>query len=135
MGSNILDILRDFILPIATLILGWLVNAYRNKQQKEKNILDNVQQILDMKTQEVERARIEVDRAHTINDRQEATLHRLEEKLDKKDKAIRKSRRCDWVLKGNECPVVDAEERYFHYCEGCNSKEVKDDSSKDSNRG
>lgn len=118
------NLLTDVFLPIATLLLGWLSSSYRNRQQKEKSVLDNVQQILDMKTKEVERAQSEVDRANKINDRQEAVVQRLECKLDRQDKAIRKARNCEFVKSGHECPVIAADEK-FHIAQGASCEDCK----------
>lgn len=38
----------EIAFPITMAILGWYLNAYRNKQKKEKDILDNVQQVIDI---------------------------------------------------------------------------------------
>lgn len=130
MNATVFEILRDVLLPIITLVLGWVFNAYRNKQQKEKSVLDNVQQILDMKTREVQRAQAEVDRAHEINDRQEAVVQRLEAKLDKKDKAIRKGRHCDWVRTGHDCPITEAEEHFQPQEIPCSSCDINENVKK-----
>ena len=37
-----------FVLPVLTALIAWLANAYRNKQKKEHDVLDNVQRIIDL---------------------------------------------------------------------------------------
>lgn len=130
-----IEVLRDVLLPIATLVIGWLTSAYRNRQQKERSILDNVQQVLDMKTTEVDRAHQELDRAQTINEKQDSLIQRLSDKLDKKDKAIRRSRTCEWVRGGHDCPVTEYDETMpsavVQTCLECNKTEDNQEESND----
>lgn len=59
----------EFVLPILTALIAWFANAYRNKQKKEHDILDNVQRLLDMNA---------------------AQLHRYDEQLTKREMEYQK---------------------------------------------
>lgn len=130
MSESVVELITTVVVPVVTGVLGWVSSAYRNRQQKEKNILDNVKQLLDMKSEEVERSRV-------IADRQNYVIQRIEAKLDKKDKAIRKSRACAWVKQGNDCPVIEADDAYESGEEtkaksgGCSGCELNKDCDRD----
>lgn len=100
------DILVDFGLPICTALIAWFGNAYRNKQKKEHDILDNVQQILDIQNKYIER--------------QSKTLDIITAKNDKKRESIKRAYQCK--IPSEECPVLihDAEVVEDNRCETCN---------------
>lgn len=90
------ELLNSFVLPVITLIVGWLSSAYRNKQKKEKDILENVQQIID------------IQKAHISASSQ--IQKELEIRLDLKSRAIRRAYECDHFRSGQNCPVIKHEE-------------------------
>lgn len=103
----------NFVLPVITLILGWLVNAYRNKQKKEHDILDNVQRIIDLQNAHI----LKSEQALEKSDRQN---QRLDAKLDRKNKSIRRANNCPHTNEGDGCPVLIQEEANEKvYDEGC----------------
>ena len=102
-----------FVLPVITLILGWLFNAYRNKQKKEHDILDNVQRIIDLQNAHI----LKSEQALEKSDKQN---QRLDAKLDRKNKSIRKANNCKFTNEGDGCPVLNQEEINERvYDEGC----------------
>lgn len=84
------EVLINFVLPICTALIAWFGNAYRNKQKKEHDILDNVQQILDMQNQYIER--------------QSKTLDIITAKNDRKRESIKRAYQCK--IPSEECPVL-----------------------------
>ena len=46
----------DFVLPIVMGVVGWLGSAYRSKQKKEGDILDNVQRIIDIQDAHIKKS-------------------------------------------------------------------------------
>ena len=84
------EILIQVITPIALGLLGWFGNAYRNKQKKEKDILDNVQQILDIQNKYIEK--------------QDKALTRMTAKDERKRESIKKAYMCK--VPSENCPVL-----------------------------
>lgn len=95
--------------PILTLILGWVTNAYRNKQKKEHDILDNVQQIIDMQNQHIGRCDEQLTR--TIE-----KLNKLEVKYDHKVRAVKEAYDCTHDT--SQCPVL-IYDKNNHICDSC----------------
>lgn len=106
------DLLVEVGLPIITLLLGWLTSAYRNKQKKEKDILDNVQQVIDIQREFI--------------NKQNEDLSKLEKKFNSKTRAVKAAYDCH--IPSNKCPVLisDAKE---HECDTCihNMKNIEED--------
>lgn len=103
----------QFILPIVMLLLGWFSNAYRNKQKKEHDILDNVQRIINLQNAHI----LKSEQALEKSDKQN---QRLDAKLDRKNKSIRKANNCKYTNEGDGCPVLNQEEINERiYDEGC----------------
>lgn len=91
------DILVNFALPIMTALIAWFGNAYRNKQKKEHDVLDNVQQIIEMQKSYID------GQNETLN-AQRNMLSRMNDKLDYKSASIRKAFNCK--VPSEECPVL-----------------------------
>lgn len=91
------DVLVNFALPILTALIAWFGNAYRNKQKKEHDVLDNVKQIIDMQK----------DYISSQNENQKVTqsmLNAMQKKYDYKSSSIRKAYNCK--VPSEECPVL-----------------------------
>lgn len=102
-----------FVLPVLTALIAWLANAYRNKQKKEHDVLDNVQRIIDLQNAHI----LKSERALEKSDKQN---QRLDAKLDRKNKSIRKANNCKFTNEGEGCPVLNQEEiNEKIYDEGC----------------
>lgn len=91
------NILINFILPVFTALIAWLGTAYRNKQKKEKDILDNVKQIIDIQKEFISK--------------QEETIKQTTQRLAVVDKrqahkaaAVRKAYNC--TIPSESCPVL-----------------------------
>lgn len=91
------DILISFVLPVVTALLAWFGNAYRNKQKKEHDILDNVQRIIDMQNSHIARCEEMLDK----RDKEYKVMSR---KNDRKREAIKKAYNCK--VPSEECPVL-----------------------------
>lgn len=96
---------------LVTGIIGWFGNAYRNKQKKEKDVLDNVQLIIDIQNQRIakdeqERQEFRAELADSKRDRLE-----MEHRLDLKRWSIRKALNCKYVNSDGGCPVIQQEEK------------------------
>lgn len=103
----------QFVLPVLTALIAWLANAYRNKQKKEHDVLDNVQRIIDLQNAHI----LKSEQALEKSDRQN---QRLDAKLDRKNKSIRKANNCKFTNEGEGCPVLNQEEiNEKIYDEGC----------------
>lgn len=102
-----------FVLPVLTALIAWLANAYRNKQKKEHDVLDNVQRIIDLQNAHI----LKSEQALEKSDKQN---QRLDAKLDRKNKSIRKANNCKFTNEGEGCPVLNQEEiNEKIYDEGC----------------
>lgn len=103
----------QFVLPVLTALIAWLANAYRNKQKKERDVLDNVQCIIDLQNAHI----LKSEQALEKSDKQN---QRLDAKLDRKNKSIRKANNCKFTNEGEGCPVLNQEEiNEKIYDEGC----------------
>lgn len=103
----------QFVLPVLTALIAWLANAYRNKQKKEHDVLDNVQRIIDLQNAHI----LKSEQALEKSDKQN---QRLDAKLDRKNKSIRKANNCKFTNEGEGCPVLNQEEiNEKIYDEGC----------------
>ena len=47
------DIFLQIATPLTAGVLGWLTSAYRNKQKRENDIIDNIQRILDIQDKKI----------------------------------------------------------------------------------
>lgn len=106
------NILTDFALPILTALLAWFGNAYRNKQKKEHDILDNVQRIVDMQNKHIERCEQTLDK-------RDLAYTELAYKDEKKREAIKQAYNCK--VPSEECPVLsyDAQIHEHDKCATC----------------
>lgn len=105
------DILINFLLPLFTGVLGILGTAYRNKQKKEKDILDNVHQVIEIQKKHI------YEQEKTLS-RTRAMLDRIELKYEKKSAAIRKAYSCK--TSSDDCPVLKEDEKLnSEECENC----------------
>lgn len=105
----------EFVLPILTALIAWFANAYRSRQKKEKDILDNVQRIVDMQNDHIKRC-------DEMLARREAQYRKLEEKYDHKVRAVKEAYDCehDQAL----CPVLMYDKRGA-LCDDCELR-IKD---------
>lgn len=94
---GIKDVLIDFALPIITLAFGWLGSAYRNKQKKGADILDNVQRILDIQDKQIEKQ-------SKFIQGYEKKMSALERKYAHSRSAVRKAYKCPHP--NADCPVL-----------------------------
>lgn len=124
MGFDWIDILKTFALPIVTGFLGWLYSKYRNKQEREKDILDNVQRIIDLQDAQIKKQDDALHKANNVN-------QRLEAKLDRKNKSVRQANKCPFTTEGDGCPVLAQEEKNEHCydldCQKCEHHNPKCD--------
>lgn len=103
----------QFVLPIVTLILGWLTSSYRNKQKKENETIANFQLMRDADKEFMTDLKNELVESKNLR-------KRLEAKLDRKNKSIRKANNCPHTNEGDGCPVLIQEEANERvYDEGC----------------
>lgn len=95
--------LIPILAAVVTGFIGWFGNAYRNKQQKERDQLDNFEKIFEIQNKRLDKSEAELERHQAIREE-------LEKRLDLKRKSISRARRCNYVPKGQECPVLHQEE-------------------------
>lgn len=121
-----LEVLKDVGLPAFTAVAGWFASVWRTKQKKEKDVLDNVQQILLIQKNYI------AEQAGTITETKNMNK-RLEAKLDRKNKSIRQANKCKFTADGDGCPVIGSEEHFDACdepnCETCKFKINPDDNS------
>jgi hypothetical protein len=115
----------NFVLPIVMGVVGWLGSAYRSKQKKEGDILDNVQRIIDIQDAHIKKSEEALAKSENLN-------KRLEAKLDRKSKSVRAANKCKYTNEGEGCPVINQEEKNEHCydieCANCEHlNERKDD--------
>lgn len=101
------EVWMEFVLPAATAVVGWLGSAYRNKQKKEGDILDNVQRIINIQDAHIKKSEQALEKSENLN-------KRLEAKLDRKSKSVRAANRCKFTNEGDGCPVLTQEEKNEH---------------------
>lgn len=116
------DILQNLGLPLVTGIMGWFGNVWRNRQKKDKDILENVTQILDLQKKYIEEQQGTIEETRKMN-------KRLEAKLDKKAKCVRQASKCKYNNMGDGCPVLLLEEKYDESpeCDSCHLKKEEGD--------
>lgn len=117
-GSSVIELAQNVFLPALTCVGGWFANAWRSKQKKERDILDNVVQIMEMQKKYIADQDADIKRTRDIN-------KRLEAKLDKKNKSIRKAFNCKFSNEGEGCPVIIEDETSdpcYDKCDNCQFK-------------
>lgn len=97
----------NFVLPVVMGVVGWLGSAYRSKQKKEGDILDNVQRIIDIQDAHIKKSEEALAKSENL-------AKRLEAKLDRKSKSVRAANKCKFTSEGDGCPVLNQEERNEH---------------------
>lgn len=107
-----LEILKDFILPLITLLGGWFAHMFRTKQKKEQDILSNVQQILAMQKEYIAEQDADKKKTRDMN-------ARLEKKLDDKRESIRQANKCKYTATPEGCPVLIHEDYLDEKCKNC----------------
>ena len=107
MEFDIMELLKSVALPVVTGFLGWVYSKYRNKQESEKDILDNVQRIIVMQDAQIKKQEDALNKANNVN-------QRLEAKLDRKNKSVRQANKCPFTTEGDGCPVLAQEEKNEH---------------------
>lgn len=91
------DVLIDFALPLLTACLAWLGSAYRNKQKKGADILDNVQRILDIQDKQIAKQ-------SKFIQGYEKKMSALERKYAHSRSSVRKAYKCPHP--NADCPVL-----------------------------
>lgn len=107
MEFDVMELLKSVALPVVTGFLGWVYSKYRNKQEREKDILDNVQRIIDIQDEQIKKQDLALHKSDHI-------AQRLEAKLDRKNKSIRQANNCPYTIQGDGCPVLRQEEKNEH---------------------
>ena len=107
MEFDIMELLKSVALPVVTGFLGWVYSKYRNKQEREKDILDNVQRIIDLQDAQIKKQEDALNKANNVNQRLEAIL-------DRKNKSVRQANKCPFTTEGDGCPVLAQEEKNEH---------------------
>lgn len=104
----------EIVLPITTLVVGWLTSSYRNKQKKENDTITNFQLMRDADKEFMTDLKNELVESKNMR-------KRLEAKLDRKNKSIRKANNCPHTNEGDGCPVLNQEEKneQIYDCESC----------------
>ena len=117
------DLWVQIILPIATAIVGWLTNAYRNKQKKESDIISNFQAMRDADREFILECRADLKESRDMN-------KRLEAKYNRKCKSVRAANKCKYTIEGEGCPVLIQEEKneyiYDTECNKCEQQKHED---------
>lgn len=114
-----MNIVFDFVLPILTLLIGWFTNAYRNKQKKESDILENVQRIIDMQNAHIERCDQMLQKRDQLLQERDVDYRKLESRWEHKVKAVKEAYDCPHVSEG--CPVLTYDKASYD-CDGCEHK-------------
>lgn len=120
------ELWMQIALPVVSGLVGWFTSAYRNKQKKEGDILDNVQRIIDIQDAHIKKSEQALEKSENLN-------KRLEAKLDRKSKSVRAANRCKHTNEDGGCPVLAQEEKNEHCydieCAECEHhiKEIKND--------
>lgn len=109
-------IIFEIITPILMLVVGWLTNAYRNKQKKEKDILDNVQQVIDIQKEHIKQCKEELNEMQAERAVERAERKKLEDKYDHKVRAVKEAYDCEGDT--SKCPVLVYDKNH-HICETC----------------
>ena len=114
------DLWVQIILPVATAIVGWLTNAYRNKQKKESDIISNFQAMRDADREFILECRADLKESRDMN-------KRLEAKYNRKCKSVRAANKCKYTIEGEGCPVLIQEEKneYIYDPEGSRCEQQK----------
>lgn len=111
--------------PIVGGVIGWLTNAYRNRQKKESDIITNFQAMRDADREFILECRADLKESRDMN-------KRLEAKYNRKCKSVRAANKCKYTNEGDGCPVLVQEDRneriYDADCTNCqNINESNDD--------
>lgn len=112
----------EFILPILSALIAWFANAYRNKQRKERDILDNVQQIIDIQNKHIERCGEQIKRRDELLAKREAEFRKLEAKYEHKVKAVKEAYDCEHDT--SLCPVL-MYDKANNVCDSCELRNLK----------
>lgn len=108
------DLLKSVALPIVTGFLGWVYSKYRNKEQKESDIIANFNAMRDADREFIEEARADLKAARVDLLESRNINKRLEAKLDRKNKSVRQANKCKYTMEGDGCPVLAQEEKNEH---------------------
>lgn len=110
-----IEIFKDVMLPLITLVGGWFAHLWRTKQKKEQDILANVQQILTMQKEYIAEQDADKKKTRDMN-------ARLERKLDGKNESIRQANKCKYTSGPEGCPVLIHEDLLDEKCKNCEMK-------------
>lgn len=102
-------------LPIITLLLGWVGNAYRTKEKKKSDEVDYMRQILDSQKEFITECKIKLEESAAVN----ARIDRI---LNMKMRSIRQANICKHTNEDDGCPVLKSEEQYEDMCLNCKIK-------------
>lgn len=134
MDATILDAVGAAVIPVVTAVLGWVGNAYRNKQAKERDIMANVKEMMGIQNDFIAGLKANIDERDASLNEIKRINHRLETKLDQRDRAIRKANFCRFTSEGDGCPVLMQDEPdHPFYKELCDKCEHRDDTDKNQN--
>ena len=118
-----LQFLEKFVLPVITLVVGWLAKGWRTRQKKEQDILSNVQQILSSQKDYI----ADQDERNTKSNNM---IARLEKKLDDKNRSIRRANGCKYTNMDGGCPVLNSEEDNDKSpCDNCTYKKQEEENN------
>lgn len=106
----------ELVVPLLMLIIGWVTSAYRNKQKKEKDILDNVQRVVDIQNNHINRCEQTLNKTRELLERKEQDYRKLEAKYEHKVKAVKEAYDCEGDT--SKCPVL-AYDKNNHVCDSC----------------
>lgn len=106
----------EFILPVIMAVGGWFFGVFRTRQKKEKDVLDNVQQILDIQRSYIDEQKEELMKYRAEDQRKERIIK-------EKNRSIRKANGCKYTAQDGGCPVLHSEEEFDlkdnPECENC----------------
>lgn len=93
------DLLATYIMPAVTAATGWFANAWRNRQKKDADVLQNVEQIIQLQ-------RTYIDDQNARLAEFSAAMQRMERRLDSRERSIMKARSCRIVKTDDDCVVL-----------------------------
>lgn len=93
------DLIVTYVMPAVTAATGWFANAWRNRQKKDADVLQNVEQIIQLQRTYIEDQKTRLDE---FSD----TMHRLERRLESRERSIMKARNCPVVRTDDDCAVL-----------------------------
>ena len=93
------DVLATYIMPAVSAATGWFANAWRNRQKKDADVLQNVEQIIQLQRTYIE------DQKTRLAEFGDA-MQRMERRLESRERSIMKARNCRIVKTDDDCVVL-----------------------------